>query len=105
MPLSLKEMRADEDALSRVGRFRCQRCLKTEPLPEGALFSRYCSGCRQYDAERAEEARKAVPGCQSSPEAFELSTAPADLGGDSSRIIGCRSDRRWYKKAGSNGDG
>jgi hypothetical protein len=103
MSLSLKEMQADRDSLLEQDRFRCQRCLKTEPLPESGV-PRLCSACSQFDADRAEAARNAILGGLSSSPEFEAREFRYGVI-DNRGAIGLRSDVRWYKKAGSNGDG
>jgi hypothetical protein len=110
--MSLRERMEERKRLLAVQQMRCERCLKIIAVPEDTKqkLQSLCDGCFGFDEQRRQEQKNGVPGGQSSSEAFENS----DFGnhfqtgveiGRTANVIGCRSDVRWYKKAGGNGDG
>lgn len=112
MVRTLQEMIEDRETLRVVGRVRCGRCLKTYELPSNQAHAKrmICNECFAFDENRRREAESAVCGGLSSSPEFELSTVcNPDTEGRvvirGPRAIGLRSDARWYKKAGGNGDG
>jgi len=108
--ISLREMIEDRDRLRRVGKDCCDRCgrlftVETQRPYSGAFLSGICRKCWGSDLARRAEAEQAVPGQASCSELFGLLDLE-DTGLKSfQRAIGFRSDARWYKKAGGNGDG
>ena len=109
---SLRERMEERKRLLSLEQMQCERCLKIITVPENKRQQRQslCDGCFGFDEQRRQDQKEAVPGGQSSSEAFENSDFGNPFATGVERIncphiIGLRSDVRWYKKAGGNGDG
>ena len=89
---------------------KCERFIGTlgQLIEDRTALTHLCQKCiadrdEQNHMREAEIAADPPEGL-SSPESFELRNI-RNYGGNIDRIIAFRSDVRWYKKFGSNGDG
>jgi hypothetical protein len=94
------------------GKTECGRCLRIFALEERRykVTGGLCDKCLEEDQQRKKDQQEAKAGKQSSSEQYELREDIAVRGTCFSesmkrQSIADRNDARWYKKAGSNGDG
>lgn len=95
--------------LYKQGR-RCLKCLREvhveHQMPFTSAFLRgICRKCWSDEVQREQEAADRKDGRLSSSESYEMSEVLPFGGWCGPAPLGLRSDARWYKKAGGNGDG